>query len=146
RGKWVMVVLFGTPPPPPPPVVPKLEETSAAADGKSLTIRERMEAHRTNPSCNSCHRLIDPIGLALENFDVTGAWRTLDRTASIGEMGVRIRSLGVPIDTKTTLYDGTQLDGPASLRQAIVNHGDAFIENLTVKLMEYALGRRAEYF
>jgi len=146
RGKWVMVVLFGTPPPPPPPVVPKLEDTAAAADGKSLTIRERMEMHRANPSCNSCHRMIDPIGLALENFDVTGAWRTLDRTASISDQGVRIRSVGVAIDTKTTLYDGTQLDGPASLRQAIVNHSDAFIENVTEKLMEYALGRRVEYF
>jgi cytochrome c551/c552 len=146
RGKWVMVVLFGTPPPPPPPVVPKLEETSAVAGGKSLTVRERMEAHRASSACSSCHRLIDPIGLALENFDVTGAWRTVDRTASISDSGVRIRSLGVPIDTKTTLFDGTKLDGPASLRQAIVNHSDAFIENLTEKLTEYALGRRLEYY
>jgi len=146
RGKWVMVVLFGTPPPPPPPVVPKLEETAAAVGGKSLTIRERIEMHRANPSCNSCHRMIDPIGLALENFDVTGAWRTLDRTASISDAGVRIRSVGVPIDTKTTLYDGTQIDGPASLMQAIVNHSDAFISNLTEKLAEYALGRRVEYY
>jgi hypothetical protein len=146
RGKWVMVVLFGTPPPPPPPVVPKLEETAAAQDGKSLTVRERMELHRANPSCSSCHRLIDPIGLALENFDVTGAWRTLDRTASIGDSGVRIRSVGVAIDTTTTLYDGTQLNGPASLRQAIVNHSDAFIHNLAEKLTEYALGRRVEFY
>jgi hypothetical protein len=146
RGKWVMVVLFGTPPPPPPPVVPKLEETAGAVDGKSLTIRERMEMHRANPACNSCHRMIDPIGLALENFDVTGAWRTLDRTASISDAGTRIRSVGVPIDTKTTLFDGTAIDGPASLRQAIVSHGDAVIENLTEKLAEYALGRRIEYY
>src|SRR5262249_53177709 len=72
RGKWVMGVLLGTPPPPPPPAVPKLEETSAIANGKTLTVRERMEAHRANPSCNSCHSMIDPIGLSLENFDLTG--------------------------------------------------------------------------
>jgi hypothetical protein len=146
RGKWIMVVLFGTPPPPPPPVVPKLEETAGAVDGKSLTIRERMEMHRANPACSSCHRMIDPLGLALENFDVTGAWRTLDRTASISDAGTRIRSVGVPIDTKTTLFDGTAIDGPASLRQAIAGKSDAVIENLTVKLAEYALGRRIEYY
>jgi hypothetical protein len=141
-----MVVLFGTPPPPPPPVVPKLEETAAVADGKSLTVRERMEMHRASAACSSCHRLIDPIGLALENFDVTGEWRTLDRTASIGDSGVRIRSVGVPIDTNTTLYDGTKITGPASLRQAMVNHSDAFIANLAEKLTAYALGRRVEYY
>src|ERR1700751_294544 len=101
-----------------------------------------MEAPRAAVTCSSCHRLIDPIGLALENFDVTGARRTLDRTASISDMGTRIRSVGVPIDTRTTLFDGTQIDGPAALRQAIVNRSDAVIENLTVKLTEYALGRR----
>jgi hypothetical protein len=146
RGKWVMVVLFGTPPPPPPPAVPKLEETAATSGGKPLTVRERMEMHRANPSCSSCHRLIDPIGLALENFDVTGLWRTLDKTASINDAGLRVRSPGVDIDTKTQLYDGTPLDGPVSLRQAILKHSDAVIQNLTEKLMAYALGRRIEYF
>jgi len=146
RGKWVMVVLFGTPPPPPPPVVPKLEETAATSEGKSLTVRERMEAHRSNPNCNSCHQLIDPIGLALENFDVTGAWRTLDRTASINDAGIRVRSTGIAIDTNTTMYDGTPLNGPGALRQAILNHSNAFIENFAEKLMEYALGRRTEYY
>jgi hypothetical protein len=146
RGKWVMVVLFGTPPPPPPPVVPKLEETAGIAGGKSLTIRERMEAHRASDSCSSCHRLIDPIGLALENFDVTGLWRTLDKTASISDDGMRVRSPGIPIDTKTKLYDGTPLDGPVSLRQAILNHSDAVMQNFTEKLLAYALGRRIEYF
>ena len=146
RGKWVMVVLFGTPPPPPPPVVPKLEETSATNGGKSLTVRERMEAHRANPSCNSCHQMIDPIGLALENFDVTGAWRTLDRTASIADNGTRVRSPGVPIDTNTKMYDGAVVDGPGTLRQAILGHSDAVILNFTEKLLEYAVGRRVEYF
>ena len=100
RGKWVMEVLLGSPPPPPPPNVPALEETSAAANGKLLTVRERMEEHRKNPACTSCHRVIDPLGLALENFDVTGKWRIKDN--------------GMPIDASSEMYDGTKLDGPAA--------------------------------
>jgi hypothetical protein len=146
RGKWVMGVLLGTPPPPPPPAVPKLEETAAIAGGKTLTIRERMEAHRANPACNSCHSMIDPIGLSLENFDLTGKWRNYDTTYAINDEGARIHTKGVPIDTKSKLYDGTPLDGPASLRQAMVNHSDAFIQNLTEKLTAYAIGRRIEYY
>ena len=146
RGKWVMVVVFGTPPPPPPPAVPQLEETSGVSDGKVLTVRERMELHRANPACTSCHQLIDPIGLALENFDVTGIWRTMDKTASYNEVGIRVRSPGIAIDTKTELFDGTPLDGPASLREAILKHSGAVIQNLTQKLMAYALGRRIEHF
>jgi hypothetical protein len=146
RGKWVMGVLLGTPPPPPPPAVPKLEETAAVTAGKTLSVRERMEAHRAAVTCSSCHRMIDPIGLALENFDVTGAWRTRDNTYAISAEGFRIHTAGLPIDATTQLYDGTKLDGPASLRQAILNHSDAFIQNFTEKLMAYALGRRLEYF
>jgi hypothetical protein len=146
RGKWVMGVLLGTPPPPPPPAVPKLEETAAVTDGKTLSVRERMEAHRAAVTCSSCHRMIDPIGLALENFDVTGAWRTRDNTYAISAEGFRIHTAGLPIDATTQLYDGTKLDGPASLRQAILNHSDAFIQNFTEKLMAYALGRRLEYY
>jgi hypothetical protein len=148
RGKWVMGVLLGTPPPAPPPNVPKLDDTSAAAaaDGKALTVRGRMEIHRANPTCNSCHQMIDPIGLALENFDVTGLWRTRDTTAAISSAGVRIHTGGVPIDATTKLYDGTPLNGPASLRMAILNHSDAFIQNFTDKLLAYAIGRRLEYF
>ena len=97
RGKWVMEVLLGTPPPPPPPNVPDLEATAEAEDGRLRTVRERLEQHRANPACASCHRMIDPIGLALENFDVTGAWR--------------IRDNGSPIDAASTLYDGTPLAG-----------------------------------
>jgi Protein of unknown function (DUF1588)/Protein of unknown function (DUF1592)/Protein of unknown function (DUF1585) len=146
RGKWVMGVLLGVPPPPPPPAVPKLDETSAVSEGRSLTVRERMEMHRANPSCNSCHQMIDPIGLALENFDVTGEWRTVDKTTAVNSEGIRVTSPGLPIDTVTKMYDGTPLNGPASLRAGILNHSDAFIENLTAKLLEYAAGRRVEYY
>jgi hypothetical protein len=131
RGKWVMEVLLGTPPPPPPPNVPALEATRGTKNGQTLTVRERMEAHRANAACSSCHRLIDPIGLALENFDVTGVWR--------------IKDAGTLIDASTVLYDGTPLDGPTSLRGAILKYSDAFVTNLTENLLTYALGRRIDY-
>jgi len=146
RGKWVMGVLLGVPPPPPPPAVPKLDETNPVSEGRSLTVRERMEIHRANPACNSCHQMIDPIGLALENFDVTGVWRTVDKTAAVNSEGIRVSSPGLPIDTVTKMYDGTPLNGPATLRAGILNHSDAFIENLSSKLLEYAIGRRVEYY
>ena len=132
RGKWVLEVLLGSPPPPPPPNVPELEETKAAAAGKLLSVRERMEEHRSNPACQSCHDVIDPLGLALENFDVTGAWRIKDN--------------GVAIEATGQLYDGTQMDGPAGLRLALVNRSDTFITSFTESLMTYALGRRVEYY
>jgi hypothetical protein len=146
RGKWVMTVLLGTPPPPPPPAVPKLDETSAVGSGKLLTVRERMETHRANPACASCHRMIDPIGLALENFDVTGQWRTWDKTYAMSADGVRIHTAGVPVDASTTLYDGTRLNGPADLRNGILKYSDAFISTLAEKLFEFAVGRRVEYY
>ena len=146
RGKWIMGVLLGTPPPPPPPSVPSLDDTEAITSGKVLPVRERMEMHRENPACNSCHRMIDPLGLALENFDVTGEWRTLDKTYTISDGGVRIHAGGIPIDPATELYDGTPLDGPASLRQAILKYSDAFINTLTENLLAFAIGRRVEYF
>ncbi len=93
RGKWVLQVLLGSPPPPPPPDVPLFEATKGSADGRFLSVRERMEQHRSNPACMSCHRVIDPIGLALENFDVSGAYRIKDN--------------GVPVDSHGQLYDGT---------------------------------------
>ena len=120
------------PPPPPPPNVPELEETQAAAAGKLLSVRERMEQHRSNPACQSCHDVIDPLGLALENFDVTGAWRIKDN--------------GVAIEATGQLYDGTQMDGPAGLRLALLNRSDTFITSFTESLMTYALGRRVEYY
>jgi cytochrome c553 len=128
RGKWVMEVLLGTPPPPPPPNVPDLEATAEAEDGRLRTVRERMEQHRANPACASCHRMIDPIGLALENFDVTGAWRIKDN--------------GTPVDAASTLYDGTPLDGPADLRQALLKRSRVLVQTFAENLMTFALGRR----
>src|SRR5262249_43513774 len=110
RGKWVLQVLLGSPPPPPPPNVPAFEATSGTADGGPLSVRERMEQHRSNPACMSCHRVIDPIGLALENFDVVGRFRVKDN--------------GVTIDATGQLYDGTQMEGAAGLRAALLKHRD----------------------
>jgi hypothetical protein len=133
RGKWIMEVLLGSPPPAPPPNVPPLEDTKASTDaGKTLSVRERMEEHRKNPTCASCHRVIDPLGLSLDNFDVVGAWRIKDN--------------GVAVDTTGKLYDGTELAGPVSLRDALMKHSDVIIRNFTDNLMAYALGRRVEYF
>jgi mono/diheme cytochrome c family protein len=128
RGKWVMEVLLGTPPPPPPPNVPDLDATPDAEDGRLRTVRERMEQHRANPACASCHRMIDPIGLALENFDVTGAWRIKDN--------------GMPVDAKSALYDGTPLGGPDDLRQALLKRSNVLVQTFAENLMTFALGRR----
>jgi hypothetical protein len=130
RGKWVMEVLFGLPPPPPPPDIPDLEETKAAEGSRLLTVRERLEAHRSSPACMSCHRVIDPLGLALENFDVTGAWR--------------IKDSGAAVDPTGELYDGTKMSGPAELRQALLKRSDTVLRTFTENLMAYALGRRLE--
>jgi hypothetical protein len=130
RGKWIMEVLLGSPPPPPPPNVPALEDTKAAAAGKLLTVRERMEEHRKNPACTSCHRVIDPLGLTLENFDVTGKWRIKDNGFAVAAHG--------------ELYDGTPMEGPAGLRAALLKHKDAFFVSFTESLMTFGLGRRVE--
>jgi mono/diheme cytochrome c family protein len=132
RGKWVLQVLLGSPPPPPPPDVPALEDTKAAADGRFLSVRERMEQHRSNPACMSCHRVIDPLGLALENFDVVGRYRIKDN--------------GVTVDSTGQLYDGTQMEGAAGLRNALIKHKDAFLMTFAENLMTYALGRRVEAY
>jgi cytochrome c553 len=132
RGKWIMEVLLGSPPPPPPPNVPALEATNATAAGKVLSTRERMEEHRKSPACQSCHRVIDPLGLALDNFDVTGKWRIKDNE--------------VPIDSNGVMYDGTKISGPASLRDALLKHQDVFLQTFTDNLMTYALGRRVESY
>ncbi|MDH3224033.1 MAG: DUF1592 domain-containing protein, partial [Gemmatimonadota bacterium] len=132
RGKWVLEVFLGSPPPPPPPDVPAFEETDASEGDRFLTVRERMEQHRANPTCNSCHRVIDPVGLALENFDVTGAWRTKDE--------------GNPVDPVGTLYDGTEMASPEDLRNALLERSEVIVQVFTENLMAYALGRRVEYF
>ena len=131
RGKWIMEVLLGTPPPPPPPNVPDLEETKGVKGAKLLSVRERMEEHRANPACTSCHRVIDPLGLALENFDATGAWRIKDNA--------------VPVDPTGELYDGTRLDGPAALREALLKRSDVVLLSFTESLVTYAIGRHVEH-
>jgi hypothetical protein len=130
RGKWVMEVLLGAPPPPPPPNVPDLEQTAGAVEGRQLTTRERMEMHRANPTCKSCHNFIDPIGLALDNFDVTGK--------------LRYRENGAKLDTRGNLYDGTPLNTSADLTRALLKRPVPLMRNFTENLMAYALGRRME--
>ncbi len=131
RGKWIMEVLLGSPPPPPPPDVPELDAIASAEEGRFLTVRERMEQHRSNPACSSCHRVIDPVGLALENFDVTGAWR--------------IRDLGSPVETAGELYDGTSIGGPGDLRTALLARPESLARSFAENLLAYALGRRIEH-
>ena len=130
RGKWILQNLLGAPPPPPPPNVPALEENGET--GKTLTVRERLEEHRKNPVCASCHARMDPLGFALENFDATGKWRT---TAD-----------GQPIDASATLPDGQALNGVSGLRTYLLAHREQVAGALTEKLLTYALGRGVEYY
>ena len=132
RGKWVMEVLMGTPPPPPPPDVPGLEETGDSEGGRPLTTRERMERHRSSPACSSCHRLMDPIGLALDNFDVTGRWR--------------VRENGMALDTRGDFYDGAPVSTPSELVEALLQRPIPLVRNFTENLMAFALGRRVEFY
>ena len=132
RGKWVMEVLLGSPPPPPPPDVPDLDDTAADDGGRLLSVRERLEEHRRSPACSSCHRMMDPIGLALEHYDVTGALRVNDN--------------GNRIDSSGELYDGTPLASAADLRAALLKRPSALARTFTENLMAYALGRRVEHF
>ena len=128
RGKYILEVLFDSTPPVPPPNVPMLQ--TAAEDARPRSVRESMEAHRAQEPCHTCHQSLDPQGFALENFDATGAWRTKDN--------------GVRIDASSRLADGTPLNGPASLRAAILARGDIFIQGFTENLLAYALGRVLE--
>ena len=132
RGKWVMEVLMGAPPPPPPPDIPAFDQTESSSDGRQLTTRERMELHSANPTCNSCHRFMDPIGLALDNFDVTGKWR--------------IRENGMPLDTRGTFYDGSSVNTPSELRNVLLKRPIPLARNFASNLLAYAIGRRVEYY
>jgi hypothetical protein len=130
RGKWVLEQLLGTPPPPPPPNVPalKIDENQ-----KVLTMRQRMEEHRVSPQCAVCHRIMDPIGFALDNFDGLGKWRDTEGQEVIDPSGV--------------LPDGTLFDGPVGLRDILVSKKrDVFVENFTERLLTYALGRGTEEY
>jgi len=131
RGKWVLENVLGTPPPPPPANVPELEPD--ADSGKALSMRERMEQHRANPVCASCHRIMDPLGLALENFDAVGRWRAH-------------MPGGTAIDATGTMPDGTAFEGPADLRELLVGNPEQFATVVTEKLLTYALGRGVEYY
>ena len=131
RGSWILETVLGSPPPVPPPDV---ETTLEGDDGEAvtMTVRERLEAHRENPVCASCHAIMDPIGFSLENYDLIGAWRETDG--------------GRPIDTRATLADGTVVDGPDALREALLARSGAFVTSATEKLMTYALGRAVEHY
>ena len=127
RGKWILENILHTPPPPPPPGVPALDEE---AGGSAATIRQRLEEHRRNPTCASCHARMDPLGFGLENFDAVGRWRTRDGEASIDATG--------------TLPDGRSFEGPDALRKIILAEREAFVTGLAEKLLTYALGRGLE--
>jgi hypothetical protein len=129
RGKWILENILGVPVPPPPADVPPLKENQEGE--KPRTMREQMAEHRANPVCASCHKIMDPVGFALENFDAIGAWRT-------EEPGGRI-------DASGELADGTRVDGVVALRRAIVSRPDVFVGTMTEKLLTYALGRGLDY-
>jgi hypothetical protein len=129
RGKWILDNLLGTPPPPAPANVPALEESQGQTP---RTVREQLEIHRKNPACASCHRMMDPLGLALENFDAVGAWRTKDA--------------GYPIDASSVLTDNTQIAGVAGLRDAVLAKRELFVSTMAEKMLTYALGRGLEYY
>ena len=132
RGKWVMEVLLGSPPPPPPPNVPDLDAGESGETVRKLTARQALEIHRDNPACRSCHRMMDPIGLALEQFDVTGR--------------VRVKDAGQPIDASGEFYDGTPIRDIGDLREALLKRPTPLLRTFTENLMAYALGRRVEYY
>jgi hypothetical protein len=129
RGKWILENILGTPPPAPPPNVPALKENSEGS--KPLTMRALLDLHRQNATCATCHKILDPLGFSLENFDAIGQWRTTEA--------------GGPVDASGELADGTKVDGPRALRNAILSRQQQFVETLTEKLLTYALGRGLEY-
>ena len=132
RGKWLLENILGTPPPPPPPDVPALAENDEAGVAPR-SVRDRLEQHRANPVCASCHRIMDPLGFALENFDGIGRWRDVAED-------------GTPVDASGTLTDGSAVDGPATLRQALVHREESFVTTVAEKLLTYAVGRGVESY
>ena len=130
RGKWILENIMGTPPPAPPANVPPFPENEEGA--KPRPIREILEEHRKNPACAGCHAVMDPLGFSLENFDATGEWRTKDKSG--------------PIDPSGVLADGTKVDGPLALRQALLKQPERFVDTMTEKLLIYALGRGLEHY
>jgi hypothetical protein len=128
RGKWILENILGTPAPPPPPNVPALKENDEG--GVPESVRARLEVHRRNPACASCHRLMDPLGFALENFDGVGHWR--------------VKEIGGSVDASGSLADGTTVDGPVTLREGLLKRKDLFVRTLTEKLLIYGLGRGIE--
>ena len=130
RGKWILTNIMGVPPTPPPPNVPELKDNGDS--GKVLSVRERMELHRADTVCSGCHKVMDPIGFSLENFDAIGRWRTTDD--------------GAAIDPSGTLFEGTRVTGPAGLRAMLASRPEVFVGVMTEKLMTYALGRGLEYY
>ncbi len=130
RGKWVLENILGTPPPPPPSDVPDLEENQPGQEARS--VKARLEEHRGNPVCASCHAMIDPAGLALENFDAVGRWRTKEE--------------GGLVETDGQLVDGTPVDGPVALREALLDRSGQFVRTVTEKMLTYALGRGLEHY
>jgi hypothetical protein len=130
RGKWILTNILGTPPPAPPPNVPALKENDEG--GKILSVRERLEEHRKSPACASCHKIMDPLGFSLENFDAIGQWRSMSED-------------GAPIDATGVLLDGSKVNGPGTLRAALMSRPDVFVTTLTEKLLTYALGRGVDY-
>ena len=131
RGKWLLTNILGTPPPPPPPDVPSLKEDGEV---RNLTMRERMEQHRRNPVCASCHSRMDPLGFALENFDAVGKWRDT------------IGADNTVIDASGAMPDGSKFDGPAELRKVLLSKQEEFVSTVTERLLTYALGRGVEYY
>ena len=130
RGKWILENVLGTPPAAPPPDVPALKENEPGV--KPQSVRQILEQHRANPSCATCHRIMDPLGFSLENFDAVGAYRTSDH--------------GNPVDAAGQLADGTQVNGPVALRDALMKHPQQFVGVLTERLLEYGLGRTLAYY
>jgi hypothetical protein len=131
RGKWILDNILGVPPPPPPPAVPPLKETEAGI-GKALSVRERLALHRANMPCAGCHKLMDPVGFSLENYDAVGRWRDMEE--------------GKPIDSSGGLPDGRTFEGITGLQKAILTRPELFVSTFTEKLLTYALGRGVEYY